>query len=75
MTSANKTPGNWPAALKMADDVETVAMLALERILDLVGSEYVADGMVMGREAKIREAIALLEAGEADRALAVLKGG
>ena len=43
MVTENKKPGNWPEALQMADDIETVANLALTRILALVGGRRLID--------------------------------
>lgn len=87
MTSSNKKPANWPEALAMADDVETVANLALTRILSLVGGRRLIEAdegpvlcsperitrEIMDRETKIREAIHLLEKREIDLALKVLR--
>lgn len=57
MTGANKVPGNWLDALKMADDVEVVAVAALERILELVGSEYLGQKLIDARESEYRDLV------------------
>jgi hypothetical protein len=46
MTSSNKIPCNWPDGLDMADDIEAVANLALNRILELVGGERAVEALV-----------------------------
>jgi hypothetical protein len=52
MTLSNKKPANWLEALKMADDIETIAVMALGKILELVGSEYAGQKMIEARESE-----------------------
>lgn len=72
MTSSNKVPDNWLTGLQMADDVETVAISALNRVLELVGSEYLQDHVIR-RDNIIVLAIDHLENGRVEEALACLK--
>ena len=63
MTSSNKKPANWPEALAMADSVEETCLMALQRILRLVGSDKMAaveseyEGLVLTDPARIRDEI------------------